>query len=182
MTVSTHEQLEIMTKLTDKYTRNAKWAAFVDFTRHADAPRLFVYNIHTQSLYYQGYTSHGSGSGTHSGAKLSFSNVPNSHKSSDGLVRTGSTYFSLKFRATSLRLHGMEPGINDNIFKRAIVMHRGKYVTEQYVKKHGYPGRSRGCITIDPAVNNDLINKLKGGSIMFIASGQSLERLPSLLK
>lgn len=181
MAIPINKQLEIMTNLTRKYTRNARWASFVDFTRHADAHRLFLYDIHGQKLYYEGYTSHGSGSGAHPGNNLVFSNVPNSHKSSDGLIRTGSTYFSLKFRSIALRLHGMEPGINDNIYERAIVIHKGKYVTREYVKQHGYPGRSRGCITIDPEFNSDIINRMKGGSIMFIASRYSLERLNTLL-
>lgn len=81
-----------------------------------------------------------------------FSNTPNSNQSSLGFYVTGSTYIGK--HGTSLKLHGVEKGINNNAESRAIVMHAADYVSETFIKKVGRPGRSFGC----PAIPTDVIS------------------------
>ena len=45
----------------------------------------------------------------------------------------------------SLRLDGLDRGVNDRARERAIVMHGAPYVSEPFVRANGRLGRSWGC-------------------------------------
>lgn len=151
--------------LAKEYTPRAEYMAFVDFSRDASLHRFFLINLKAKVIEYDWYTSHGSGSGSLVEA-TKFSNTPNSRMSSKGLLKTGNTYQG-KY-GLSLKLHGLEKGVNDNVERRSIVIHRSAYVSRNYMKSHHYPGRSWGCITLDPDRADDVINKLKDGSLVYI--------------
>lgn len=153
--------------LSREHAPKAKYAAYVDFSRRADEHRFFLVDVDANKIIYSWYTSHGSGSGTHEKA-TKFSNVNMSRMSSKGLLKTGEIYVGKYGR--SLKLHGLEPGINDNVEARAIVIHQSRYVSVQYMTTHQWPGRSWGCITLEPAKKEEIIGKLKGGSIVFIGT------------
>lgn len=140
-----------------------KYAIGVDWTVTADKHRLFQIDVQNEECVYSWFTSHGQGSGQLEKA-LHFSNIPNSHMSSLGLMKTAEVYYSSKFNGNSLRLDGIQKGVNDNVRARAIVMHPSEYVNQIYMKRNKYPGRSHGCITLDPLESNRLINDIKGGS------------------
>jgi hypothetical protein len=152
--------------LSKLHTPNAKYAAVVDFTRRANQHRFFLINVDDKKIEYSWFTSHGTGSGPLEKCER-VSNVPESKCSSKGIIKTAETYFSSKF-GYALRLDGLEKGVNDHVRKRAIVMHPSKYVSETYMKTHQFPGRSFGCVTLDPGVSKEVIDKLKNGSILFI--------------
>ena len=159
---------DIINKMVDlgaKYTPNKEYAAYVDFSKKSDQPRFFLVNLHDKTIEYRGYTSHGVNSGNLLQA-VRFSNVWGSKKSSLGLMVTDDTYYGR--HGYSLRLIGMDKGINDNVRARDIVLHPAYYVSSEYVKIHHFPGRSWGCITLDPAVSEDIINKLKEGSLLYV--------------
>ena len=149
----------------NKHGKNT-YAALVDFSLNADEHRFFLVDLKQEKIIYSGFTSHGQGSGTVLKA-TDFSNVPESHKSSLGVMKTSETYQSAKV-GFALKLHGLEIGKNENVFKRGIVIHAGDYVTAEYVKKNKFAGRSHGCVVLDPKVYKDIIEKLKGGSIVYI--------------
>jgi len=67
----------------------------------------------------------------------------------------------------SLRLEGLDPGLNDNAKIRGIVMHGAYYASPAFLKQHGFVGSSWGCPAIDKAVNTQVINLLKEGSLVF---------------
>ena len=94
-----------------------------------------------------------------------FSNEVGSRQSSLGLFRTAETYYGR--HGYSLRLDGLEPGINDRARERAIVMHGADYVTEEVVDYFGRVGRSWGCPAVDPAVHRALIDEIRGGTAVF---------------
>lgn len=152
--------------LTKIHTPTAKYAAVVDFTRPANQHRFFLVNLVTKKIEYSWYTSHGMGSGPRERLER-VSNVPESKCSSKGLMKTAETYFSSKF-GYALRLDGLEKGVNDNVRKRAIVIHPSKYVSKTYMKTNATPGRSHGCVTLDPEVSREVIDKLKNGSLLII--------------
>lgn len=108
--------------------------------------------------------------GRNSGAEYakSFSNNPRSNKSSLGFYVTGNTYSGE--HGYSLHLAGEEKGINDNAFKRAIVMHCADYLDDEYIRSKGYPGRSLGCPAIPEAVYKPLIEQIKDGTCLFLYS------------
>ncbi len=139
----------------------------IDFNRPSVDERLFVIDVNRGQLLYSGLVAHGRGSGDI--YPKSFSNAPGSNQSSLGFYTTGDTYDGKN--GYSLRLQGMERGINDKAESRSIVIHGANYVSYDFIKKYGRLGRSEGC----PAISFDsfqrVINLIKGGSCLFIYHG-----------
>ena len=73
----------------------------------------------------------------------------------------------------SLKLEGLEKGINDNALERSIVMHGASYVSEGMIKIKGYLGRSWGCPAVPEKYSKPIIDKIKNGSCMFIYANNS---------
>ena len=107
--------------------------------------------------------AHGKNSGDADSTK--FSNAPNSLASSIGLFRTSDTYMGKN--GYSLRMTGLEPGVNSNALARAIVIHGAAYVSETMARAAGRIGRSWGCPAVSTAVAHKLIDALKGGQMVF---------------
>lgn len=145
-----------------KNTHNftGQYICIIDFSRTADKHRLFIVNVQSETIKYSFYTTHGSNSGPLSKAK-EFSNVPNSRKSSIGLMKTAEIYNG-KY-GKSLKLDGLEPG-NNQVRNRAIVIHPSNYVTKEYIEKNTYPGRSWGCFCLTPKDSNEVIDMIANGS------------------
>jgi hypothetical protein len=113
---------------------------------------------------YQDYIAHGKNTGNLMAEK--FSNTPHSNQSSLGFYKTAETYHGK--HGLSLKLDGLEIGINDMARQRAIVIHAAKYAEESFIKKYGRLGRSFGCPAL-PAQNYDeIIELIKGGTLLFI--------------
>ena len=68
----------------------------------------------------------------------------------------------------SLKLDGLEKGINDNARNRGIVMHAADYVSDFFIKDHNRLGRSQGCPAIPVELNEKIINVIKNKSCLFI--------------
>jgi hypothetical protein len=79
----------------------------------------------------------------------------NSNKSSLGFLITDDTYFG--HNGYSLRFNGVEPGINDQVRNRAIVMHGSDYVTEKRSVAGTMMGRSFGCPAVSAAENKKIV-------------------------
>jgi hypothetical protein len=95
-----------------------------------------------------------------------FSNIPGSFASSPGFYSTGQTYVGK--HGLSLILDGLEKGINDKARDRAIVMHGADYVSSDFIRKYGRLGRSFGCPAVPTELSKDIIQKIKGGSCLYI--------------
>jgi hypothetical protein len=67
----------------------------------------------------------------------------------------------------SLRLDGLERGVNDRARERAIVVHSARYASEEFAARHGRLGRSWGCPVLDPAVHRRVIDAIRGGTALF---------------
>jgi hypothetical protein len=67
----------------------------------------------------------------------------------------------------SLRLDGLDEGFNDRARERAIVMHGAPYVNSATAKALGRLGRSHGCPAVRDGVARELIDRVKGGSLVF---------------
>lgn len=135
----------------------------IDYSRPSTQKRLWVYDLRRPALLFEEHVSHGSGSGHDIPTK--FSNVPGSHQTSLGLFVTAETYTGAN--GYSLRLDGLEAGVNDRARERAIVMHGAPYVNPVVALAQGRLGRSQGCPALRPAVARDVINTVKGGSLLF---------------
>ncbi|MEH6672177.1 murein L,D-transpeptidase catalytic domain family protein [Halopseudomonas sp.] len=137
--------------------------AVIDFSLPSAEERLWIFDLQSKKLLLQDLVAHGSGSGDNYAA--AFSNIEGSHQSSIGLFRTAESYTGR--HGYSLRMDGLERGINDLARQRAIVIHAADYVDPGWVARYGRIGRSQGCPAVRPEVAGMVVDKLKGGQFMF---------------
>ena len=135
----------------------------IDYSRPSTAKRLWVYDLATHELVYEERVAHGQGSGVN--FATAFSNEDESHQTSLGLFVTDTTYVGRN--GYSLRLDGLDRGVNDRARDRAIVMHGAPYVSDAFVKANGRLGRSWGCPAVSDLVARELIDRVKGGGLVF---------------
>jgi len=141
-----------------------------DYSQSSSSKRLYVIDLNDGQLLFNTYVSHGKNSGGE--YATSFSNSMNSHKSSLGFMITGDTYKG--GNGYSMRLDGMEPGINDNVRDRDIVMHGSKYVNAKRADEGTTMGRSFGCPAVSYAEHKKIIDAIKDGSCFFIYADYKL--------
>ncbi len=142
---------------------NARRLAVIDYSLPSTARRLWVFDLARPRLLFEELVSHGRGSGD-ARARV-FSNQPESYQSSLGLFRTLDSYQGRN--GYSLRLEGLEPGINDLAYQRAIVIHGADYVSKSFIERTGRLGRSHGCPAVRPEVTRPLIDSIKGDQYLF---------------
>ncbi len=135
----------------------------IDYSRPSTEKRLWVYDLTTRELLHEELVAHGQGTGDNHARE--FSNAPDSHQTSLGLFVTDTTYVGKN--GYSLRLDGLDKGIIDRARDRAIVMHGAPYVSEAFVRSNGRIGRSWGCPAVSDAVARQLIDRVKGGGLVF---------------
>ncbi len=146
--------------------KNENIISIIDFSLSSDKKRLFVIDLQNGELLYNTFVAHGK----KSGQKLPtiFSNKMESKKSSLGFFVTGETYVG--HCGYSMRLQGEEKGINDNAFRRGIVMHSAAYVDENIIEGQGFIGRSFGCTAIPANIYKEIIGTIQNGTCLFIYS------------
>ena len=135
----------------------------IDYSKPSSERRLWVFDLKAKELVYEELVAHGQGSGANMATQ--FSNEDESHQTSLGLFVARETYIGK--HGYSLRLDGLDRGVNDRARDRAIVMHGAPYVSEQFVKANGRLGRSWGCPAISAAVAKPMIDRVKGGGLVF---------------
>ncbi|HTS45416.1 MAG TPA: murein L,D-transpeptidase catalytic domain family protein [Puia sp.] len=148
---------------------NENIISIVDFSQPSNKKRLYIIDLANAKLLFNTYVAHGRHSGTLVPTK--FSNRPRSLESSVGFYVTSDTYMGSN--GYSLKLSGLESGINNNAAKREIVVHGADYVSEQYISANGYLGRSWGCPAVPLDESRDIIDAIKNGSCLFIYSPQN---------
>jgi hypothetical protein len=137
--------------------------AVIDYSLPSSTPRLWVFDLDSARLLFHELVAHGRNSGEN--MTTHFSNTLNSRASSLGLFRTRETYQGSN--GYSMRMDGLEPGVNDKALERAIVMHGAPYVNEDVVDKLGRLGRSWGCPAVRAGVARQIIDTMKGGQFLF---------------
>jgi hypothetical protein len=152
--------------------------AIADFTQSSRNKRLYVIDLIKRKVLLNTYVAHGRNSGGEFAEH--FSNNNSSFQSSLGFYKTLGTYQGK--HGLSLRLEGLEKGINDRALERAIVMHGADYVSESFIKNTGRLGRSQGCPAVSIADSKKLINLMYNGAGLFIYStDQNYFKASSLL-
>ena len=135
----------------------------IDYSLPSTQPRLFVFDLVARKLLFRELVAHGRNSGDN--VPSFFSNSSGSQASSLGLFVTADPYIG--GNGYSLRLRGLEEGINDMAWDRAIVMHGASYVSKAAIKILGRLGRSWGCPAVRPEIAHRIIDTLRGGSAVF---------------
>ena len=142
---------------------NPRLLTVIDYSRPSTQPRLWVLDLVSHVIVRRELVAHGRGSGEN--FATSFSNDDGSHKSSLGLFVTGVAYVG--HNGYSLRLRGLDPGVNDHAYARDIVIHGAEYVSDAVARTLGRIGRSWGCPAVRLAVAQELIDQIKGGTVLF---------------
>ena len=142
---------------------NSRFLTLIDYTLPSVQPRLWVFDIVAGAVVHRELVAHGKGSGGN--LATSFSNDEGSHKTSLGLFVTGQSYVGQN--GYSLRLRGLDIGLNDHAFSRAIVIHGAAYVGETVARQLGRLGRSLGCPAVRPEVARPLIDLIRGGTVVY---------------
>jgi hypothetical protein len=135
----------------------------IDYSRPSTSPRLWVLDLHRGEVLFEELVAHGRESGANRATR--FSNEVGSHQSSLGLFVTLDEYVGRHGR--SLRLAGLEPGVNDRALERALVIHGADYVSKDFGAKHGRLGRSFGCAALSRDTAPKVIDRIRGGSAVF---------------
>lgn len=142
---------------------NDSYLTVIDMSISANRNRFFLIDVENKKIIHKSIVAHGRNSGGEY-AKY-FSNKEGSFKSSIGFYRTAETYHGK--HGLSLRLDGLEYS-NSNARKRAIVIHSADYVSSVFIQKNGRLGRSLGCPSLPQKNYDQIVHKIKNGSLLFI--------------
>lgn len=138
--------------------------SIVDYSLPSTEKRLWIIDINENKIVMNSLVAHGKNSGNN--YATSFSNKNESNKSSLGFFITGETYIGK--HGLSLKLDGLEKGVNDGARNRSIVMHAADYVSEAFAKAHHRLGLSHGCPALPPNLSKKIIATIKGKSCLFV--------------
>lgn len=144
---------------------NSRYLGVIDFSKNSSKKRFCLIDMRSGDVDCM-KTSHGRGSDGGSGWASRFSNKPNSYASSLGFYKTLGTYPGK--HGLSLRLKGLSD-TNSMALERAVVIHAANYVNDSH---GGVSGRSHGCPALDPRKTKSVIQKIKGGMIIYAWHGK----------
>jgi hypothetical protein len=160
---------EVYQKAADYYAANCgNWSkpekfVVIDFSLHASKARLLYLEIEQKSFKTYRVAAGVGSDPDGDGYATKFSNEADSKMSSLGAYLTLGT--SNGKHGYSLSLKGLDRS-NSNAESRAIVMHPADYVSEANRRA----GRSWGSPALDPSISRDLIDSIKNGVIIFVAT------------
>lgn len=142
----------------------SRYLTICDFSQSSARRRFYLLDMESRRLLIQTWVAHGRNSGAEYATR--FSNTVDSWQSSLGFYSTGRTYQGS--HGLSLRLEGLEPGINDKAMQRSIVLHGATYVDAARARAGVMMGRSFGCPAVPQHESAKIINIIRDGSCLFI--------------
>lgn len=143
---------------------NTDYLTIADFSQSSRNKRLYIIDLKDMTVFKNTYVVHGRNSGGE--FAKTFSNRPESHKSSLGFYITRNVYFGQ--HGMSLQIDGLEKGINDRALARRIVVHGAEYIGDQFLEANPFTGRSYGCPAVPSSERDEIINTIKDGTCIFI--------------
>lgn len=149
-------------KAKQKGLTNKQYLTVIDYSKPSTEKRLWVLDLVTGRTLFNTWVSHGRNSG--GVTSTSFSNKPGSLKSSIGVFLTDSPYIG--GNGYSLRLKGLEHGVNDNAYNRSVVLHGARYVNPDTIRRYGQIGRSWGCPAVSLDLSRSIINTIKDKTLI----------------
>lgn len=143
-----------------KIIKNKDYVVIIDFKQKNTKKRFYLVDMASGEVE-QYLTAHGKNSDPDfDGYATKFSNTPDSLMSSLGYYLTAETYYGE--HGYSLRLDGLS-STNSNARRRAIVIHGAWYVNNLLSPI----GRSYGCPALDENYSAQVIDMIKGGTLIF---------------
>jgi hypothetical protein len=147
----------------------------IDFSLSSNSKRLWVIDLATNTVLFQSLVAHGRSTGEE--FAKNFSNSAQSFKSSLGFYATGEIYTGK--HGISLKLDGLEKGVNDNARNRGVVIHGADYVSDIFIKNNKRLGRSQGCPALPEELSKAIIDVIKDKSCLFIYHPSILSKIIS---
>lgn len=136
--------------------------AIIDYSLPSTERRLWIVDIETSQLLMHEYVAHAVNSG--GTFAFAFSNRDGSNQSSLGTFITDKPYLGI--RGLSLRLRGLERGINHNAWARGIVFHGTPGVSEARARRSAM-GRTYGCPAVPITSIQRLVSLISDGVVVF---------------
>ncbi|MDX1900497.1 MAG: murein L,D-transpeptidase catalytic domain family protein [Gammaproteobacteria bacterium] len=155
--------LNAYAKARSKGLDNKRLLTIIDYSKPSNERRLWVVDVLHSKVLYNTWVTHGKNSGAVNAT--SFSNQVGSLKSSLGVFLTDSAPY-MGGNGYSLRMIGLEPGINDNAYRRSTVFHGAAYASPEVAKRYGGLGRSWGCPAVDKAIAKPFIDTIKNRTVV----------------
>lgn len=143
---------------------NKQLLTVIDYSKPSSEKRMWIFDLGRGKTLYNTWVTHGKNSG--GVMATSFSNTPGSLKSSIGVFTTDYVPY-MGGNGYSLRLHGLERGINDNAYSRDIVIHGAWYANPATIRRYGQIGRSWGCPAVDESKAHSIIDTIKSNTLVF---------------
>jgi L,D-transpeptidase catalytic domain len=148
--------IQLAHKMQVKYkVPNKKYVTIIDYRKSILSTRLYLVDMEKNQIVIRSTVAHAFKSGLLFASK--FSNDFNSDISSIGAFETKGTYFG--DYGYSLKINGLDKGINSNALARKIIFHSTKNMHGIY---------SFGCFATPVAINQQLIDKIKGGTLVYV--------------
>jgi hypothetical protein len=144
--------------LEKKLVSKEGYLTICDFSQSSTKKRMYIIDMVNKTVVMNTYVAHGKNSGGE--YARNFSNRNGSLQSSLGFYVTKQTYFGE--HGLSLKVAGVEKGINDKALRRNIVIHGADYIGNQQ------KGRSFGCPAVPKKESSRIINTIKNGHCLFI--------------
>ncbi len=157
-----HHALTAYARVKDEGVPVRPVLAVIDYSLPSSEPRLWVTDLNTGALLLNDYVAHGWASGGTWPTR--FSNRRGSNQSSLGAFVAGEAYVGV--RGLSLRLSGLEPGINDRARERGIVIHGSPSVSSRRAGE-GNVGRTEGCPAVPMPSARTVVRLLEGGGLVY---------------
>ncbi len=150
------EIIQLVHKMQDRYrVRNKKYVTIIDYGKSILSTRLYLVDMENNQIVLKSTVAHAFNSGLLFAKK--FSNEYNTNLSSVGSFITKGTYFG-DF-GYSLKIDGLDKGVNSNALSRKIIFHSTKKMRIVY---------SKGCFATSEVINKKLIDKIKGGTLLYV--------------
>lgn len=155
---------------TDKTLAGRTVACLVDFSKPSYEKRLWIVDLKTGECLLNTWVSHGKGTGRSAVAQV-FSNVSGSECSSLGRFVPREVFDGK--HGLSLRLSGLDKGVNDLAEQRGIIFHAAEYVNEYNAKVYKRQGNSQGCFAVPQSDIKKVISLLKGNALILATGSNS---------
>jgi len=143
-------------EMLEKYNPPKKdYVIVIDYRKHLFTKRLYLYDVKNRREVIRSRVAHAYNSGLFYAGD--FSNINESKKSCYGAFLTGASYNGQYGYA--MRVNGLDKGINDQAYKRAIVFHSVENLPVMW---------SWGCFVTPPDINRQLIDLTKEGRLAVV--------------
>ncbi len=156
----------------------------VDFNQKTESRRFMVIDLENEHVLFQTWVHHGRNSDMDTDRHPeSFSNIDGSYRSSPGFLITSDAPYMGSW-GYSLRMHGIDGGLNSNVFSRNMVIHPWPSIHARELATLSPYETSLGCLALpyyesgkfygreDQPLSRLIIDTIKGRSVIYATTSE----------